>query len=277
LRTDPASLASLLGPLLGPLLGEIGTIRPLPSGAGGQSFHVTTARGAVVAKLFDADAPVLLGPARQFALFGALAARGIAPRPIVFDAAARLLVTAFVEDADVATVERLRQGEGIDTLASLLRQLHEVAFAVPSFAPLAYAERYLERQGGLRQLDRADRARHDELLVLAAHPLPGPPCLCHNDVTADNLLLGRNPRLLDFDYAVLATPILDLASAVFMNDLPPAVTTRLLEAYHGGPAPYSVEEFARVRRLLELLAHFWSLAAGERAAAVVARYRIRND
>ena len=272
-RTDIAELE----PRLEALLGEIGEIRPLPSGAGGQSFRVVTSRGDVVAKLFEPDAPVLLGPARQFALLGALAAAGIAPRPIACDATARLLVTEFVADAEVATAEALRQGEGIDALASLLRRLHEVAFAVPPFAPFAYAERYLERLGGSRRLDRADRARHDELLALAAHRLPGRPCLCHNDVTADNLLLGAVPRLLDFDYAVLATPILDLASAVFMNDLPPAIASRLLEAYHDGAAPYSVEEFARVRRLLALLAHFWSLAAGERAAAVVARYRIRDD
>jgi hypothetical protein len=55
----------------------------------------------------------------------------------------------------------------------------------------------------------------------------------------------------------------------------------LLETYYDGPAPYSVEEFARVQRLLALLAHFWSLAAGAGAGAgamqVVARYRIRDD
>ncbi len=271
-RTDSAALE----PLLETLLGEIGEIRPLPSGAGGQSFRVATRRGDVVAKVFEPDAPVLIGPAGQFALLDALAGSGIAPRPIAFDAAARLLVTEFV-DAEPATADALRRGEGIEVLASLLRRLHEVAFPVPPFAPFAYADRYVERLGGLPGLDRTDRARYDELLALAAHALPGPPCLCHNDVTADNLLLGANPKLLDFDYAVLATPILDLASAVFMNDLPPAVASHLLEAYHDGPAPYPAEEFARVQRLLALLAHFWSLAAGECAAAVVARYRIRDD
>ena len=272
-RTEAPELA----PLLEPLLGEIARIRPLPSGAGGRSFRVTTARGEVVAKLFDADAPVLLGPAEQFALLGTLSGSGVAPRPIACDANARLLVTEFIGDAEVATADALRRGEHIEVLAALLRKLHAVAFVVPPFAPFAYAERYLERLGGLRRLATADRQRYDELLTLAAHALPGPPCLCHNDVTAENLLLGAKPKLLDFDYAALATPALDLASAVFMNDLPPSSASRLLEVYYDGPAPYSAEEFARVQRLLTLLAHFWSLAAGERAAAVVARYRIRDD
>jgi Ser/Thr protein kinase RdoA (MazF antagonist) len=275
-RADPSGIARMLETLLEPLQGTVGEIRPLPSGAGGRSFRVTTARGVVVAKVFDTDAPVLLGPAEQFALLEALAASGIAPRPIVCDAGARLLVTEFIADAEVATPDALRRGEGIDRLAALLRQMHGVAFAVPPFAPLAYADRYLDRLGGLRYLGHADRARYRELLALAAEPLQGPPCLCHNDVTADNLLLGARPRLLDFDYAALATPILDLASAVFMNDLPPAVVSHLLEAYHEGPSPYPAGEFARVQRLLALLAHFWSLAAGEGAAAVVARYRMRD-
>ena len=85
LRTDDAALETSLEPLLG----EIGEIRQLPSGAGGRSFRVTTGRGDVVAKVFEPDAPVLLGPAGQFALLGALAAAGIAPRPIACDAAAR--------------------------------------------------------------------------------------------------------------------------------------------------------------------------------------------
>jgi thiamine kinase-like enzyme len=162
-------------------------------------------------------------------------------------------------------------------LVTLLRRLHGVTFAVPPFAPLDYAARYLAQIGGPGVLSCRDKARFEELLALAARPLPGPPCLCHNDLTADNLLLGPSPRLIDFDYAVFATPILDLASAVYMNDLPADAASFLLEAYYDGPAPYSIEEFARVQRLLALLAHFWSLAAGEGAAGVVARYRIRDD
>jgi Ser/Thr protein kinase RdoA (MazF antagonist) len=264
-------------PALEARLGRIDDISPLPSGAGGQSHRVSTGSGQFAVKVFTPDSPVLLGPAAQFALLGALAASGIAPRPVACDAGSRLLITEFVEDAEVATAERLQRGDGIVELATLLRRLHETPFALPPFAPLDYAARYLARLGGLDVLSVAERARFEELLALAARPLPGPSCLCHNDLTADNLLLGRLPRLIDFDYAARATPILDLASAVFMNGLPARSASLLIDAYHGGGAPYAVEEFARVQRLLALLAHFWSLAAGERAAAVVARYRIRDD
>jgi Ser/Thr protein kinase RdoA (MazF antagonist) len=273
---DPLTEILKLLPTLEARLGTIGDIAPLPSGAGGQSHRVSTSSGRFVVKVFTPDAPVLLGPTAQFALLGALASSGIAPRPVACDAAARLLVTEFVEGAELATVEGLQRGDGIVELAACLRRLHDVPFAVPRFAPLDYAARYRARIGGAGALSDEDRARFDELLGIARLPLAGPPCLCHNDLTADNLLLDPRPRLIDFDYAAFATPILDLASAVFMNDLPAETASLLLDAYHDGPAPYSVEEFARVQRLVALLAHFWSLAAGENAATVVARYRIRN-
>ena len=275
MRDSLTEILKLL-PTLEARLGTIAEIAPLPSGAGGQSHRISTSSGRFVVKVFKPEAPVLLGPAAQFALLGALAASGIAPRPVACDAASRLLVTEFVDGVEVATAEGLQRGDGVVELATLLRRLHDIPFAVPPFAPLDYAARYLARIGGPDALSGEDRARFDELLAVAGPPLPGPPCLCHNDLTADNLLLGPRPRLVDFDYAALATPILDLASAVFMNDLPAETASLLLDAYHDGPAPYSVEEFARVQRLVALLAHFWSLAAGERAAAVVARYRIRD-
>jgi Ser/Thr protein kinase RdoA (MazF antagonist) len=266
-----------LRPLLESLVGEIEAIDPLPSGASGQSYRLRTPAGEFAAKIFLPDAPALLGPCDQFALLGVLAASGIAPKPVACDAGARLLVTEFLADAATVTALALLQSEHIAALAALLRKLHAVAYAVPPYAPRTYAESYLVRSGGLQALSRADRARWDELIALVARPLPGPPCLCHNDLTAENLLLGRRLRLIDFDYAALAAPILDLASVVFMNALPPATADQLLEAYYDGPAPYSVEEFARVQRLIALLAHFWALAAGENAAAVVAAYRIRDD
>jgi Ser/Thr protein kinase RdoA (MazF antagonist) len=274
---DPLTELVRLLPLLESLLGDVGDIMPLPSGAGGQSHRVSTASGKFVVKVFTPDAPVLLGPSAQHALLGVLAEAGIAPRAIACDVSSRLLVTEFVEDIEIATAERLSRGDGIPELAALLRRLHAVAFLVPPFAPLEYAWRYLARIGGSDSLSRENRDRFAELLALGARPLPGPPCLCHNDLTADNVLLGTTPRLIDFDYAVIATPILDLASAVFMNALPADVASLLLDAYYEGPAPYSIEEFARVQRLLALLAHFWSLAAGPEASQVVARYRIRDD
>jgi aminoglycoside phosphotransferase (APT) family kinase protein len=265
-----------LRPVLGALLGSLKSIEPLAAGSGGVSHLVEAATGRFVAKVFAPEVPVLLGPAEQFALLHELAEAGIAPRPAGFDTAVGLLVTEIVADAEPVSAAELRRPERIHEVAGLLRVLHAVPTDVPPFAPAGYAARYLARLGGRARLSSADRRRYDELVELAGTSLSGPVGLCHNDLTADNLFLGAAPKLVDFDYAVTASPFVDLASVVFMNDFAPAEAKVLLEAYFDGEMPWPEAEFARVLRLLRLLAHFWSLASAHVAADIVARYRIAD-
>ena len=263
--------------ILGTQFGRLYSIAPLGSGSSGRSYLLLTETGRFVAKRFEPDSMTLLGPAGQAALLGPLAAAGIAPRAVLSDEAVGLLVTDYVADARAVTAERLREPEHIRVLAFLLRRLHGVAVDVPAYAPLDYARRYLARFGGLAALSVEDRERHAELLALGARPLAGASCICHNDLTVDHLLFGPAPKLIDFDYAVTATPVLDLASVVVMNGFGPAEISCLLDAYHEGEPPFDPAEFARVQRLQRLLAHFWALAAGARAPAIVDEYRIRDD
>jgi thiamine kinase-like enzyme len=162
-------------------------------------------------------------------------------------------------------------------VTALLRRLHSVDFELPALAPTACAERYLARIGGSSELTAADRERYAELLALADLPWSESACLCHNDLTADNVLLCEQSWLIDFDYAVAAAPVLDLASLAVMNDFDRGDCQALLESYYGGPPPIPAEEFARVQRLVRLLAHFWALASGQAGAAGLAQYRINHD
>ncbi|MDH3441973.1 MAG: phosphotransferase, partial [Gammaproteobacteria bacterium] len=186
---------------------------------------------------------------------------GLAPKPAGVDAEARLLVTEFVEDAIAASVDQLHDVAMIERLAAALRLLHAVPAAIPPFTPRVYAERYLARSGGIDHLSHADRDRFAELLSLADGFGTAATALCHNDLAAENLLFGQTIRFIDFDYAVCAPPIIDLASVVVMNDLAPAAARALVAAYFPGGIPFSETEFAKVQRLMRLLAHFWSLAA----------------
>jgi aminoglycoside phosphotransferase (APT) family kinase protein len=259
------------------MLGPVATLSRLPSGTGGASLLVGAGGRQFVAKLFAADARVLLGPAAQFALLEAIAADAIAPVPHGCDDTARLLVTEFIADAAAVSAAELCQPGSIAAIAGLLRRLHATRLKLPAFATGDYAERYGAAIGGRAALSAADRRRYDELLQLATLPLPGPVCPCHNDLTIDNLLLGPTPRLIDFDYAVTGTPALDLASLTVMNAFDGEATARLLECYYGGRPPLLATDFARVQRLVRLLAHFWALAATPSGTDSLAQYRIDND
>ena len=118
---------------------------------------------------------------------------------------------------------------------------------------------------------------HAELPGLASTLDGLPVCVCHNDLVAENLLIGDDVTLIDFDYAVMAPPVLDLASLSVMNGFSEAETRRLLDVYYGERAPFPAAEFVRVQRLVRLLAHFWALASGDAGAAIVAQYRMTDD
>jgi Ser/Thr protein kinase RdoA (MazF antagonist) len=263
--------------LLGTKLGEILKIVPLDSGTTGTSYRIDTSQSQYVAKLFSGGADNLLGPEAQFGLFESLSRAGIAPRPVLCEPLAGLLVTEFMGDAAAVDAAEFRAPQRITEVAKLIRSLHQIDADIPAFAPAEYSRRYIERLGGKAALSDPNRRLYDELLELAAGLGGKPDCLCHNDLTADNILFGPSPVLIDFDYAVLAAPIVDLASVVVMNDFDSDNQSLLLsEYYRGHQVPFSAAEFARVQRLVRLLSHFWSLASTDAEAAIVAQYRIED-
>ena len=279
-RTETESLRARLSRLLG----TIDAIEPVASGSGGRCLVVAAGGERFAAKLFDDAVPVVLGPAEQFALLRELEPLGIAATPVACDVEARLLVTEYVEGAMAVTAAALESPDTLTRVACLLRALHSLEADVPTFEPERFARDYVQDVGGADVLSSADRQRYAELVRLAHARLPGRPMLCHNDLVADNILLGQSAKLIDFEYAVTAPPILDLASFVVMNGLDAAASSLMLATYYEGAVPFSSEEFARVQQLIRLLAHFWSLAAIARRVPhshgridVFEQYRIDDD
>jgi thiamine kinase-like enzyme len=86
--------------------------------------------------------------------------------------------------------------------------------------------------------------------------------VCHNDLTAANILDAGSLMLVDFEYAAYASPVLDLASLAVMNDYDSKQCRALLRAYFAtATAPISAGEFAKVVRMVRLIAYFWALAS----------------
>jgi aminoglycoside phosphotransferase (APT) family kinase protein len=292
---------------LEPMLGQLRSIDELAAGTTGTTYLVETAAGRFAAKAFAADSLALLSPAQQFEVLETLVELGISPRPAGFDSEARLLVTEYLAEAAAVGPESLRRGERLADVVATLRLLHGVTVSIPRFDPVADVDRYVAATGGLGALSADDRACFDELVGLAGSIESEAICLCHNDLVASNLLFDRGLRLIDFDYAVLGPPVIDLASLAVMNELSDRQAGELLAAYYEGSSPLSVGEFARVRRLVRLTAHFWALAStaasrsggagatprrgdagaasaagageavGDAGAAIVDQYRIQHD
>jgi thiamine kinase-like enzyme len=77
---------------------------------------------------------------------------------------------------------------------------------------------------------------------------------------------------VDFEYAVRAAPVLDLAGLAGLNDYGKRECRELLAAYYDGArAQVSLDELARIVRMVRLVAFFWA-RLGELGAAASAPY-----
>ena len=203
-----------------------------------------------------------------------------------------ILLTEYRSDARPWTAADARRGANIVRVAALLRRLHALAANAPAYGAERIARQYLAAlSAGVDArralLDSRTQAWAEELLELAghydaAHP---PSALCHNDLVAANVLDGDGQVvggdsggadgrlvLVDFEYAVRAAPVLDLAGLAGMNDYGERECRELLAAYYDGErAGVSLAQLTQIVRMVLLVAFFWA-RLGERGAANSAPY-----
>ena len=195
----------------------------------------------------------------------------LAPEPVVCDDETGALVTRFVEGATPLTAEQVREHVNMHRIAITLRRLHGLPApgGLAAFRPTELARIYIDAACGPRGARRniADQRNRwgpeFKHLAQAYEATFKPTSLCHNDLVAANILDDGQIWLVDFEYAALADPILDLAGLAGLNGFGPAHCHRLLDAYYGPErAPHTLAQLNEVIRLVQLMAFFWALAHG---------------
>lgn len=261
MRGEPQRLKQALRTLLPGA--SAASARKLGGGISNASYTVAHAGKRYVLR-FRLDSPgARLTLGEELALLRPLAAAGITPQALGIDEPTQALLTRFVADAVQWTTAAARDGANIARIADVLRRLHAVPAKTRLFDPVRYAEQYVE--AAKRRLDERGRRLAAELRERAADfgARYRASAVCHNDLVAANVLDDRGALLLvDFEYAALASPVLDLASLAAMNEYDRAGQRELLCAYFmTAAAPVAADEFAKVVRLVRLLAFFWAMAA----------------
>ncbi len=195
----------------------------------------------------------------------------LAPEVVVCDDETGALVTRYVERATSLTAEKVREHVNIDRIAITLRRLHSLPAptGVPAFRPTELARPYIDASrgppGARRNFAEERRRWGPEFthLAQAYEAVFEPTALCHNDLVAANILDYGQLWLVDFEYAVRADPVLDLAGLAGLNGFRPAHCHRLLDAYYGPECvPITLAQLNQVIRLVRLMAFFWALAQG---------------
>jgi thiamine kinase-like enzyme len=249
---------------------------PLPGGTHRRSWLVTLTDGRRhVLRLPVAHSSALLDVTTEARAMDLAARAGLAPPVVTFDADSRVLVTEYRPGAPW-TVADARHPANVERLAAVLRSLHALPAELPAFAARRIAADYVAATAGLERESHAT-GWGDELLELAQR-YDGrftPTAVCHNDLVAANVLDDGKLALVDFEYAVRAEPLLDLANLAAMNGFNGAEQRALLAAYRRAtPSAAEIAELAWLVRMVRLMAWFWALLgkANAKDAAPYAQY-----
>jgi aminoglycoside phosphotransferase (APT) family kinase protein len=257
----PSSVAwqEALGHVPGAESGADLEVQALAGGTTNATFRVRTRAGRFVVRLNEPYAGDLgVDRKREALLHAAAAAAGLASRVLAADPAGRYLVTEFLEGApwraaDFADENRLW------ALAQTLCELH--ALPAPEVAPVelrTLLERHLAQiaaqDGAAAQELRPQVARASEILARQADA-DRPACIVHGDLSHANVIGTGQPRLIDWEYAAVADPLMDLACLVAYY--PPVLahgTAMLRRCGLPGSVTLAVlEDLAGVYRLLSNL------------------------
>ncbi|MGI9258788.1 MAG: choline/ethanolamine kinase family protein [Gammaproteobacteria bacterium] len=265
-RTGRKDFVALCG-CLGLAEGDI-RARPLSGGIYSRTVLVTSPKGEWAVRLPSDGLLGGIDSAKETDLLSAMADAGLSPSPLD-NPPPGYVVTQYLSGARPLAEEDTRDPDTLQRIAKRLRELHSIPFELPRFRATAVARSYVDSLGEA-DLTGEQRAWCAECLELAASydQRHSAVVLCHNDLVASNILDDGEIWFIDFEYAVLADPLLDLAGLAAMNGLSADRCRLLADSYYGNEdRPFDPQTFAETIRLLRLIAYLWASANSERNAA----------
>jgi aminoglycoside phosphotransferase (APT) family kinase protein len=225
-----------------------------------RSFLVRTRRGRFVVRLNEnTSADPGLDRDRELALHTVAAGAGIAPQVVYAAPDLSCLITDFV-DGRLWTPHYFTRMRDLRSLGQRLRTLHSLTPpSVTRFDPLSVARRYAEH---IVRNEPDEGGRIQFLLASGADALgrsgveKRAPAIVHSDLHHGNVLTADRVYFIDWEYAQVGDPLLDLAC--IMTYYPRAVPhgELLLEASglaDVGTTPAMLGELTNVFTLLTYL------------------------
>jgi len=225
-----------------------------------RSFLVRTRRGRFVVRLNEpADADPGRDRDRELQLHTAAAGAGIAPHIVYASPDRSCLITEFLEGRPW-TPHYFTRMRDLRSLGMRLRSLHAIPVpAIARFDATAALRRYADL---IMRAEPQESTRIGDLLARGEAALQRSgaatrvPCIVHMDLHHGNVVTADRIYFIDWEYAQLGDPLLDLACV--MAYYPRAVThgPLLLEASgltERGATPDMLVELTRVFNLLTYL------------------------
>lgn len=203
-------------------------IRPIEQGRTNQNYIVEDSSRTFFARL-GVDLPHHgITRANEVRCCKLAAALGLAPK--VFFAAEGVLVTEFIQGRTLCQVEAIST-ELLDILARSLRHLHEASVPkdLAPFDPADICRRQLE---ALPDASVSPSRRRKILDILERAPELEARSLIHADLIPENVIVqGEAPTFVDWEYAGLGDPMVDLAMVALHFRLAKQQIQGLLASY----------------------------------------------
>lgn len=236
-------------------------VTPLEGGLTNRNYRVDIDGNSYVLRI-PGDETALLGIDRQVEAdcSRAAAQSGVAPEVIAFLPEHGALVRRFV-DGRVLTAEDVRRPEILRRVVDSVRRYHDSPPGPGSFGPLATVRQYQSqaRQRGVPMPPEFARAVEILEARMREHPSE-PPCPCHNDLLAANLVDdGAVVRIIDWEYAGMGDRYFDLGNLAVNNEFEDSDEMALLEAYfgHGNAQPERLRRLRTMRLASDLREAAW--------------------
>ncbi len=237
------------------------TFSPIPGGLTNQNLLVETTSGEkFVARLPGKDTEMFgINRQTEYAISRVAWEIGIAPEPVAFIAEHEILVTRFVEGVPIETADPAT----IRSVARLLHRLHSAPEVPGTFNLPLVIDDYIStaKRYGVNMPSELDKALdYSRKIIDAIDRCPSRTAPCHNDLIAANFLQSRDRLyLLDWEYAGMGDPYVDLGNCAVNFCMDEAACTVLMESYlDREPSTAEMAQLHLLRVLSDLREAMWS-------------------
>jgi aminoglycoside phosphotransferase (APT) family kinase protein len=242
------------------------SVAALEGGTVNQLWRVDSPQGRFVVRI---DGPQARRPgvdrAREFLLHERAAAAGLAPAIVAGDPASGVMVSHFI-DGRRWVASDCSDRAALHRLGERLRQLHQLKAQVAPFDPSGIGHAYATSPAGIEVPHQAEVARLLNKISEAQVRMGDEPAsrvIIHGDLNHLNVIESDKPWLIDWEYAQLADPLMDVGCLLAYYPEAEAHAGELLAATGlGGPS-----ELSRLRVavfIYRALSWLWFAARGER-------------
>ena len=232
---DRDKITTFLSKIFKVKIDDIISLNPVKKGLTNDSFTFSIRNdGKYVIRIPNTDTSALVNREEEAAVYSAVQGLHISDEILYLDPASGIKITKFVNQAHSLDVYNRDE---LSLALDKLKELHHSGLEVQhTFDLRRTIDRYELLRGNPSLFQNYEFTRTKMLELLACiDTMNREYCLCHIDANCDNFLITdtKEVRLIDFEYAGMQDPNLDIAMICLYSQLDIKMIDKIIDTYHG--------------------------------------------